>query len=68
MSGAVPLFSNSYGMKINPAKSKAIDLGALGLKSTELLSLGDQKVPETSSFKYLEIILRSDLNLVDQVN
>jgi len=30
-------------------------------------SLGDQKIPEANS-KYLGIILRSDLNWVDQVN
>jgi len=30
-------------------------------------SLGDQKIPKASSCKYLEIILRSDLNWVDQV-
>jgi len=27
-----------------------------------------KKIPEASSYKYLGIILRSDLNLVDQVN
>jgi hypothetical protein len=31
-------------------------------------SLGDQKIPEASSRKYLEIILQSDLNWVGQVN
>jgi len=31
-------------------------------------SLGDQKIPEASSCKYLGIILRIDLNWVDQVN
>jgi hypothetical protein len=31
-------------------------------------SLGDQKIPEVSSCKYLGIILQSDLNWVDQVN
>jgi len=29
---------------------------------------GDQLIPETSSFKYLEIITRSDLNWADHVN
>jgi len=31
-------------------------------------SLGDQKIGEVSSCKYLGIILQSDLNWVDQVN
>ena len=31
-------------------------------------SLGDQKIQEASSCKYLGIILRSDLYRVDQVN
>jgi hypothetical protein len=29
---------------------------------------GDQLIPETSSFKYLGIIIRSDLNWTDNVN
>jgi len=67
-----------YGMKINPGKSKAIGftrarvknpLGySLGDQKNPLgYSLGDQKIPEASSCKYLGIILRSDLNWVDQV-
>ena len=31
-------------------------------------SLGDQKIPETSCYKYLGIIIRSDLSLAGQVN
>jgi len=31
-------------------------------------SLGDQKIPEESTCKYFRIILRNDLNWVDQVN
>ena len=31
-------------------------------------SLGDQKIPEASSCKYLGIIIRSDLSWADQVN
>jgi hypothetical protein len=30
--------------------------------------LGDQRVPEASSCKYLGIIIRSDLSWADQVN
>jgi len=43
------------GMNINPDKSKGY-------------SLRGQKIPEASGCKYLGIILRSDLNWVDQVN
>jgi hypothetical protein len=31
-------------------------------------SFGDPKIPEASSCRYLGIILRSDLNWVDQIN
>jgi len=55
-------------MKINPGKSKAIRFMRAWVKNPLGYSLGDQKIPEASSCKYLGIILRSDLNWVDQVN
>ena len=56
------------GMKINPCKSKAIRLTRARVKNPLGYSLGDQNIPGASSCKYLGIILRSDLNWVDQVN
>ena len=52
-------------MKINPEDNKIYE--SLG-KNPLRYSLGDQKIPEASSCKYLGTILRSDLNWVDQVN
>jgi hypothetical protein len=54
-------------MKINPRKSKAVRFTRAWVKNPLGYSLGDQKIPEANS-KYLGIILRSDLNWVDQVN
>jgi hypothetical protein len=56
------------GEKINLGKSKAIRFTRARGKNPLGYSLGDQKIPEASSCKYLGIILRSDLNWVDQVN
>ena len=56
------------GMKINPGKGKAIRFTRIRVQTPLLYSLGDQKFPEASSCKYLGIILRSDLDWVDQVN
>jgi len=55
-------------MKINPAKSKTIRFTRARAKNSLDYSLGDQKIPEASSCKCLGIILRSDLNWVDQVH
>jgi len=52
-------------MKINNGKSKAIRFTTARVKTP---LGGGQKIPEASSCKYLGIILRSDLNWVDQVN
>ena len=57
-------WSVENGMKINPGESKAVRFTRAPVKNP----LGDQKIPEASSCKYLGIILRSDLNWVDQVN
>jgi len=56
------------GMKINPGKRTAIRLMRAQVKNPLGYFLGDQNIPEASSCKYLGIILRSDLNWVDQVN
>jgi len=55
-------------MKINPSKSKAIRFMKARVKDPLDYSLGDQKLSELSSCKYVGIILGSDLNWVDQVN
>jgi len=55
-------------MKVNPVKCKAIRFARARVKNPLGYSFGDQKFPEASSCKYLGIILRSDLNWVDQVN
>ena len=54
------------GMKINPGKSKAIRFTRTRVKNPLGYSLGDQKIPEANSCKYLGIILQSNLNWVDQ--
>ena len=54
--------------QINPGKSKAIRFTRAGVKNPLGYSLGDQKIPEATSFKYLGIILQSNLNWVEQVN
>jgi len=56
------------GMKIYPRKSKAVRYTRARIKNPLGYFLGDQKIPEASSCKYLGIIIRSDLNWVDQVN
>ena len=55
-------------MKINPGKSKAIRFTIAQVKNPLGYSLGNQKIPEANSHKYLKISLRSDLNWVDQAN
>ena len=55
-------------MKINPGKSKAMRFTKAWVKNPLGYSLGDHKILEASSCKYLGIILQSDLNWVDQVN
>ena len=49
-------------MKINPNKSKALIFTRARVKDPLNYSLGDQKIPEASCFKYLGIIIRNDLN------
>jgi len=56
------------GIEMNRGKHKTIRFTRAQVKIPLGYSLDEQKVPEASSFKYLGIILRSDLNLVNQVN
>jgi len=56
------------GLKLNPGKSKVIRITRARGENPLVYSLCDQKIPEASSCKYLGVILRSDLNRVDQVN
>ena len=55
-------------MKINPGKSKAVSFTKARVKEQIRYYFGDQLILEASSFKYLGIIIRSDLNLTDHVN
>jgi len=55
-------------MKINQSKSKAASFSKAGVKGQIKYYFGDQLIPEASSFKYLGIITRSDLNWADHVN
>jgi hypothetical protein len=56
------------GNKINPGESKAIRFTRVRVKIPLGYTLDDQKIPEARSCKYLGIILRINLNWVDQVN
>jgi len=53
--------------KINPSKSKAIRFTTGRVKDPLTYSSMDTLIPEASSCKYLEIILRIDLSWADQV-
>ena len=53
-------------MKINPDKSKTVSFTKARVK--ERLMFGEKLIPEASSFKYLGIIMRNDLNWADHVN
>ena len=55
-------------MKINPGKSKAVSFTKARVKERISYYFGDQLISEASSFKYLGIIIRSDLNWADRVN
>ena len=55
-------------MKINPGKSKAVSFTKARVKERIRYYLGDQLIPEARSFKYLGIIIRSDLTWADHVN
>jgi hypothetical protein len=56
------------GMKLNPGKSKAIRFTTAWAKNPLGYFLGNQKIPEVSSCKFLGIILQSNLSWVDQAD
>jgi hypothetical protein len=55
-------------LRINQSKSKAVRFTRARVKDPLNYSIIGTLIPETSSCKYLEIILRSDLSWADQVN
>ena len=55
-------------MKVNPGKSKAVSFTKSRVKERIRYYFGYQLILEESSFKYLGIIIRSDLNWADHVN
>jgi hypothetical protein len=55
-------------IKIYPGEIKAIRFTRARCKNPLCYSLGDQKIPESSSCKYLGIFFRIILNWVNQVN
>jgi len=55
-------------MRINPRKSKAVSFTKTRVKEKLTYHLGDQLIPEENNFKYLGLIIRSDLNWTDHVN
>jgi hypothetical protein len=54
--------------KINPAKSKSVKFTQSRVRERIVYYVGDQLIPEANSFKYLGIIIRSELNWPDHVN
>jgi len=55
-------------MKINMGKGTAVSFTKARVKEKIRYYFGDQLIPEASSFNYLGITIRSDLNWVDHVN
>jgi len=54
-------------MKINPVKSKSVSFMKSSVKDPLNYFFGDQKIPETSSFKYVGIIICRELSWADQL-
>ena len=54
--------------KINPGKGKPVSFTKAMVKERIRYYLGDQLIPETRIFKYLGIIICSDLNWADHTN
>jgi len=55
-------------MKIYPGKSTAVSFTKARLKERIMYYFGNQLIPEASSFKYLGIIIHSDLSWAHHVN
>jgi len=55
-------------MKTNPSKSKAVSFTKARVRERIRYYFGDQLIPEARSFKYLGIIIRSDLNWADCIS
>jgi hypothetical protein len=55
-------------MKINPSKSKAVRFTEAKVEERVRYYYGYQLIPGISSFKYLGIIICSDINWADHVN
>jgi len=55
-------------MKINPYKSRAVSFTKARVKERTMYYFGEQLIPGSSSFKYLGIIIRNELNWADHVN
>ena len=55
-------------MKINPDKSEAVSCTKGRVKEKIRYYFGEHLIPEASSFKYLGIIIRNNLNWADHVN
>jgi len=55
-------------IKINPGKSKAVSFTKARVKERIRYYFGEQLILEASSFKYLGIIIFSDLSWADHVN
>jgi len=55
-------------MRINPDKSKAVSFTKARVKEQITYYFVEQLIPEASSFKYLGIIRRNDLNWAGHVN
>jgi hypothetical protein len=55
-------------MKINPGKSTAVNFTKARVKERIRYYIGGRLIPEANSFKYLGIIILSDLNWADHVN
>jgi hypothetical protein len=55
-------------IKINPGKSKSVSFTKARVMERIKYYFGDQLILEANSFKYLGIIMRSDLNWAGLVN
>ena len=55
-------------MKINPDKSRAVSFTKARVKERTRYCFGEQLIPGASSFKYLGLIIRNDINWADHVH